>query len=195
MSELKPLLIRDNKQSIIVFCMMFIALFMIVAPISLYVKEALWGLGTLIFLVSLSILVIVRSTNKNQPRFVEFKEEAINFIYWNGNKKTVALKEIEYINVDGHVGKSITSLVTIKTQKDTIKLWIEVFDTTRNLINFLNNKVELTYKDKNHERVIKANLKPNPWRKRLRTAFAYFWVAIFFAMAIAINLNLPSIVK
>ena len=194
MKELKPVLIRDNKQSIIIFCMMFVALFMIVAPVSLYVKEAVWGLGTLIFLVSLSILVIVRSTNRTLPRFVEIKEDSLNFIYWNGDKKTVSLKEIEYVIVDGHVGKSITTTVSVKTKQDTIKIWIEVFDTTRDLINFLNNKVEITYKDKNHERVVKENLNPNPWRKRFRTAFAYFWVAIFWAMAVAINLNLPSMV-
>lgn len=194
MKELKPVLIRDNKQSIIIFCMMFVALFMIVAPVSLYVKEAVWGLGTLIFLVSLSILVIVRSTNRTLPRFVEIKEDSLNFIYWNGDKKTVSLKEIEYVIVDGHVGKSITTTVSVKTKQDTIKIWIEVFDTTRDLINFLNNKVEITYKDKNHERVVKENLNPNPWRKRFRIAFAYFWVAIFWAMAVAINLNLPSMV-
>ena len=194
MKELKPVLIRDNKQSIIIFCMMFVALFMIVAPVSLYVKEAVWGLGTLIFLVSLSILVIVRSTNRTLPRFIEIKEDLLNFIYWNGDKKTVSLKEIESVIVDGHVGKSITTTVSVKTKQDTIKIWIEVFDTTRDLINFLNNKVEITYKDKNHERVVKENLNPNPWRKRFRIAFAYFWVAIFWAMAVAINLNLPSMV-
>ena len=194
MKELKPVLIRDNKQSIIIFCMMFVALFMIVAPVSLYVKEAVWGLGTLIFLVSLSILVIVRSTNRTLPRFIEIKEDLLNFIYWNGDKKTVSLKEIESVIVDGHVGKSITTTVSVKTKQDTIKIWIEVFDTTRDLINFLNNKVEITYKDKNHERVVKENLNPNPWRKRFRMAFAYFWVAIFWAMAVAINLNLPSMV-
>ena len=138
MKELKPVLIRDNKQSIIIFCMMFVALFMIVAPVSLYVKEAVWGLGTLIFLVSLSILVIVRSTNRTLPRFVEIKEDSLNFIYWNGDKKTVSLKEIESVIVDGHVGKSITTTVSVKTKQDTIKIWIEVFDTTRDLINFLN---------------------------------------------------------
>lgn len=194
MKELKPVLIRDNKQSIIIFCMMFVALFMIVAPVSLYVKEAVWGLGTLIFLVSLSILVIVRSTNRTLPRFIEIKEDLLNFIYWNGDKKTVSLKEIESVIVEGHVGKSITTTVSVKTKQDTIKIWIEVFDTTRDLINFLNNKVEITYKDKNHERVVKENLNPNPWRKRFRMAFAYFWVAIFWAMAVAINLNLPSMV-
>ena len=194
MKELKPVLIRDNKQSIIIFCMMFVALFMIVAPVSLYVKEAVWGLGTLIFLVSLSILVIVRSTNRTLPRFIEIKEDLLNFIYWNGDKKTVSLKEIESVIVDGHVGKSITTTISVKTKQDTIKIWIEVFDTTRDLINFLNNKVEITYKDKNHERVVKENLNPNPWRKRFRTVFAYFWVAIFWAMAVAINLNLPSMV-
>ena len=194
MKELKPVLIRDNKQSIIIFCMMFVALFMIVAPVSLYVKEAVWGLGTLIFLVSLSILVIVRSTNRTLPRFIEIKEDLLNFIYWNGDKKTVSLKEIESVIVDGHVGKSITTTVSVKTKQDTIKIWIEVFDTTRDLINFLNNKIEITYKDKNHERVVKENLNPNPWRKRFSTAFAYFWVAIFWAMAVAINLNLPSMV-
>ena len=195
MKKNRPLLLRDNKQSVVIFCMMFVSIFMIIAPVSLYVKEALWGLGTLIFLVSLSILVIVRNTNKTLPRFVEINDNNLKFTYWNGNEKIIHLQDIEMVNINGSVGRSITTLITFKTKNDSIKAWIEVFDTTRDIINLLNNKVEIIYEDKTHERVVKENLVPDYWRQKLRTIFAYFWVAIFWALAIAININLPSIVQ
>lgn len=194
MNSLKPLLIRDNRHSQIVFFLMTIALFMISGTVALYIKEAVWGFGVLIFLTGLLVLSIARGTNKLLPRFFAAEDKAFKFVYWNGTEKVVPFSDIQAAEADGEVGKSVTTVLNLKTKNETIKVLSEVFDSTAVLINCLQNITEIEYKNKIHERAVKEALNASSSAKKFRLAFAYFWVSIFLVIAAAISLNLPSMI-
>lgn len=194
MKNIKPLLTRDNRHTQIIFFMMAVSLFMLIGTISLYVKEAFWGLAVLIFLTGLLILTTIRNTDKNLPRLIKIEEQAISLIYWNNKEISLPLHEIESLTIDGYAGKSITTIFTIKTQNDSIKIISEIFDTTAEIITTLKDKTKIEYKNQSHENAITEALKSSKIRKICRLAFAYFLVAIFSIIAFTISLNLPAMV-
>lgn len=194
MKNYKPLLIRDSRHSQIVFFLMTVALFMISGTFALYIKEAVWGLGVLIFLIGVFVLSIVRGTRKDLPRFFYTDDKIINLIYWNGTDKKLKFSDIETAVVDGTVGKSVITFFEIKTKKETIKIWSEIFDSTAELINCLQKVTDIEYKNEAHEKALKTALKTSSLSKKLRLAFSYFWACLFFAIAVTISLGLPSMI-
>ena len=194
MKNIKPLLTRDNRHTQIIFFMMAVSLFMLIGTISLYVKEAFWGLAVLIFLTGLLILTTIRNTDKNLPRFIKIEEQVISLIFWNNKEISLPFHEIESLTIDGYAGKSITTIFTIKTQNDSIKIISEIFDTTAEITTALKDKTKIEYKNQSHEKAIKEALKSSKIRKIFRLAFAYFLVAIFSIIAFTISLNLPAMV-
>ncbi len=194
MKNTKPLLTRDNRHTQIIFFMMAVSLFMLIGTISLYVKEAFWGLAVLIFLTGLLILTTIRNTDKNLPRLIKIDEHVISLIYWNNKEISLPFHEIESLTIDGYAGKSISTIFTIKTQNDSIKIVSEIFDTTAEIITTLKDKTKIEYKNQSHEKVITEALKSSKIRKICRLAFAYFLVAIFSIIAFTISLNLPAMV-
>lgn len=194
MKNYKPLLIRDSRHSQIVFFLMTVALFMISGTFALYIKEAVWGLGVLIFLIGVFVLSIVRGTRKDLPRFFYTDDKIISLIYWNGTDKKLKFSDIETAVVDGTVGKSVITFFEIKTKKETIKIWSEIFDSTAELINCLQKATDIEYKNEAHEKALKTALKTSSLSKKLRLAFSYFGACLFFAIAVTISLGLPSMI-
>lgn len=194
MKNTKPLLTRDNRHTQIIFFMMAVSLFMLIGTVSLYVKEAFWGLAVLIFLTGLLILTTIRNTDKNLPRLIKIDEHVISLIYWNNKEISLPFHEIESLTIDGYAGKSISTIFTIKTQNDSIKIVSEIFDTTAEIITTLKDKTKIEYKNQSHENAITEALKSSKIGKICRLSFAYFLVAIFSIIAFTISLNLPAMV-
>ncbi len=193
MQNLKACLLRDNRQSIIVFVLMFSALFTITGAAALYIKAALPGFGILIFLVSMVVVSTVRMTDKTLPRFISTGDDSLKFVYWDGKSKIVQFKDITKVIVDGSAGRSVRTIMTIKTKDDNTKVLIEVFDSAVDVINCLKGKIDIDYRNKFIEDAFKNNIN-EPYRKNMRMAVLYFIIAIFWTLAIAFCLNLPSMI-
>ena len=192
-NDLKACSLIDNRHSITVFVLMFTAIFIVSGTAALYIKEAIWGFGILIFLVSLIVVSTVRSINKTLPRFIGAGNDSLKIVYWDKKEKIVQFADITQFIVDGFVGKSVQTIITIKTKDDVIKAEIELFDSAVDIIACLKDKIDIEYKNKALENMLKNNI-IEPWRKKFRLAFAYFWVAVFWAIAITFCFNMPAMV-
>ena len=192
-NDLKACSLIDNRHSITVFVLMFTAIFIVSGTAALYIKEAIWGFGILIFLVSLIVVSTVRSINKTLPRFIGAGNDSLKIVYWDKKEKIVPFEDITQFIVDGFVGKSVQTIITIKTKDDVIKAEIELFDSAVDIIACLKEKIDIEYKNKALENMFKNNI-IEPWRKKFRIAFAYFWVTVFWVIAIALCFNMPSMV-
>ncbi len=192
-NDLKACSLIDNRHSITVFVLMFTAIFIVSGTAALYIKEAIWGFGILIFLVSLIVVSTVRSINKTLPRFIGAGNDSLKIVYWDKKEKIVPFEDITQFIVDGFVGKSVQTIITIKTKDDVIKAEIELFDSAVDIIACLKDKIDIAYKNKALENMLKNNI-IEPWRKKFRLAFAYFWVAVFWAIAITFCFNMPAMV-
>ena len=192
-NDLKACSLIDNRHSITVFVLMFTAIFIVSGTAALYIKEAIWGFGILIFLVSLIVVSTVRSINKTLPRFIGAGNDSLKIVYWDKKEKIVPFEDITQFIVDGFVGKSVQTIITIKTKDDVIKAEIELFDSAVDIIACLKDKIDIEYKNKALENMLKNNI-IEPWRKKFRLAFAYFWVAVFWTIAITFCFNMPAMV-
>ena len=192
-NDLKACSLIDNRHSITVFVLMFTAIFIVSGTAALYIKEAIWGFGILIFLVSLIVVSTVRSINKTLPRFIGAGNDSLKIVYRDKKEKIVPFEDITQFIVDGFVGKSVQTIITIKTKDDVIKAEIELFDSAVDIIACLKDKIDIEYKNKALENMLKNNI-IEPWRKKFRLAVAYFWVAVFWAIAITFCFNMPAMV-
>ena len=192
-NDLKACSLIDNRHSITVFVLMFTAIFIVSGTAALYIKEAIWGFGILIFLVSLIVVSTVRSINKTLPRFIGAGNDSLKIVYRDKKEKIVPFEDITQFIVDGFVGKSVQTIITIKTKDDVIKAEIELFESAVDIIACLKDKIDIEYKNKALENMLKNNI-IEPWRKKFRLAFAYFWVAVFWAIAITFCFNMPAMV-
>ena len=193
MNNLKPCSLIDYRHSIATFFLMFSAIFIISGTLAIYIKEAIWGFGILIFLVSLIVVSTVRSTDKTLPRFIGAGDDSLKIVYWDKKEKIVPFQDITQFIVDGFIGRSVQTIITIKTKDDVIKVKIEIFDSAVDIIACLKDKIDIEYKNKALENMLKNNI-IEPWRKKFRLAFAYFWVAVFWAIAITFCFNMPAMV-
>ena len=193
MNNLKPCSLIDYRHSIATFFLMFSAIFIISGTLAIYIKEAIWGFGILIFLVSLIVVSTVRTTDKTLPRFIGAGDDSLKIVYWDKKEKIVPFQDITQFIVDGFIGRSVQTIITIKTKDDVIKVKIEIFDSAVDIIACLKDKIDIEYKNKALENMLKNNI-IEPWRKKFRLAFAYFWVAVFWAIAITFCFNMPAMV-
>ncbi len=193
MNNLKPCSLIDYRHSIATFFLMFSAIFIISGTLAIYIKEAIWGFGILIFLVSLIVVSTVRSINKTLPRFIGAGDDSLKIVYWDKKEKIVPFQDITQFIVDGFIGRSVQTIITIKTKDDVIKVEIEIFDSAVDIIACLKDKIDIEYKNKALENMFKNNI-IEPWRKKFRIAFAYFWVTVFWVIAIALCFTMPSMV-
>ena len=193
MNNLKPCFLIDYRHSIATFFLMFSAIFIISGTLAIYIKEAIWGFGILIFLVSLIVVSTVRSTDKTLPRFIGAGDDSLKIVYWDKKEKIVPFQDITQFIVDGFIGRSVQTIITIKTKDDVIKVEIEIFDSAVDIIACLKDKIDIEYKNKALENMFKNNI-IEPWRKKFRIAFAYFWVTVFWVIAIALCFTMPSMV-
>lgn len=173
---------------------MFSAIFIISGTLAIYIKEAIWGFGILIFLVSLIVVSTVRSTDKTLPRFIGAGDDSLKIVYWDKKEKIVPFQDITQFIVDGFIGRSVQTIITIKTKDDVIKVKIEIFDSAVDIIACLKDKIDIEYKNKALENMFKNNI-IEPWRKKFRIAFTYFWVTVFWMIAIALCFTMPSMVR
>lgn len=194
MNNLKPCSLIDYRHSIATFFLMFSAIFIISGTLAIYIKEAIWGFGILIFLVSLIVVSTVRSTDKTLPRFIGAGDDSLKIVYWDKKEKIVPFQDITQFIVDGFIGRSVQTIITIKTKDDVIKVKIEIFDSAVDIIAYLKDKIDIEYKNKALENMFKNNI-IEPWRKKFRIAFAYFWVTVFWMIAIALCFTMPSMVR
>lgn len=193
MNNLKPCSLIDYRHSIATFFLMFSAIFIISGTLAIYIKEAIWGFGILIFLVSLIVVSTVRSIDKTLPRFIGAGDDSLKIVYWDKKEKIVPFQDITQFIVDGFIGRSVQTIITIKTKDDVIKVEIEIFDSAVDIIACLKDKIDIEYKNKALENMFKNNI-IEPWRKKFRIAFAYFWVTVFWVIAIALCFTMPSMV-
>lgn len=193
MNNLKPCSLIDYRHSIATFFLMFSAIFIISGTLAIYIKEAIWGFGILIFLVSLIVVSTVRSTDKTLPRLIGAGDDSLKIVYWDKKEKIVPFQDITQFIVDGFIGRSVQTIITIKTKDDVIKVEIEIFDSAVDIIACLKDKIDIEYKNKALENMFKNNI-IEPWRKKFRIAFAYFWVTVFWVIAIALCFTMPSMV-
>ena len=194
MNNLKPCSLIDYRHSIATFFLMFSAIFIISGTLAIYIKEAIWGFGILIFLVSLIVVSTVRSTDKTLPRFIGAGDDSLKIVYWDKKEKIVPFQDITQFIVDGFIGRSVQTIITIKTKDDVIKVKIEIFDSAVDIIACLKDKIDIEYKNKALENMFKNNI-IEPWRKKFRIAFTYFWVTVFRMIAIALCFTMPSMVR
>lgn len=192
-NDLKACSLIDNRHSITVFVLMFTAIFIVSGTAALYIKEAILGFGILIFLVSLIVVSTVRSINKTLPRFIGAGNDSLKIVYRDKKEKIVPFEDITQFIVDGFVGKSVQTILIIKTKDEVIKVVIDVFDSAFDIINSLKYKIDIDYQNKEIENQIKTCIN-EPWRLKFRLAFAYFWVAVFWAIAITFCFNMPAMV-
>lgn len=193
MNNLKPCSLIDYRHSIATFFLMFSAIFIISGTLAIYIKEAIWGFGILIFLVSLIVVSTVRLIDKTLPRFIGAGDDSLKIVYWDKKEKIVPFQDITQFIVDGFIGRSVQTIITIKTKDDVIKVEIEIFDSAVDIIACLKDKIDIEYKNKALENMFKNNI-IEPWRKKFRIAFAYFWVTVFWVIAIALCFTMPSMV-
>ena len=194
MNNLKPCSLIDYRHSIATFFLMFSAIFIISGTLAIYIKEAIWGFGILIFLVSLIVVSTVRSTDKTLPRFIGAGDDSLKIVYWDKKEKIVPFQDITQFIGGGFMGRSVQTIITIKTREDVIKVEIEIFDSAVDIIACLKDKIDIEYKNKALENMFKNNI-IEPWRKKFRIAFAYFWVTVFWMIAIALCFTMPSMVR
>ncbi len=194
MNNLKPCSLIDYRHSIATFFLMFSAIFIISGTLAIYIKEAIWGFGILIFLVSLIVVSTVRLIDKTLPRFIGAGDDSLKIVYWDKKEKIVPFEDIQEMIVDGTIGpRSVNTVMTIKTKDDVIKVDIELYDSAVDIIACLKDKIDIEYKNKALENMFKNNI-IEPWRKKFRIAFAYFWVTVFWVIAIALCFTMPSMV-
>ena len=194
MNNLKPCSLIDYRHSIATFFLMFSAIFIISGTLAIYIKEAIWGFGILIFLVSLIVVSTVRLIDKTLPRFIGASDDSLKIVYWDKKEKIVPFEDIQEMIVDGTIGpRSVNTVMTIKTKDDVIKVDIELYDSAVDIIACLKDKIDIEYKNKALENMFKNNI-IEPWRKKFRIAFAYFWVTVFWVIAIALCFTMPSTV-
>lgn len=194
MNNLKPCSLIDYRHSIATFFLMFSAIFIISGTLAIYIKEAIWGFGILIFLVSLIVVSTVRLIDKTLPRFIGASDDSLKIVYWDKKEKIVPFEDIQEMIVDGTIGpRSVNTVMTIKTKDDVIKVDIELYDSAVDIIACLKDKIDIEYKNKALENMFKNNI-IEPWRKKFRIAFAYFWVTVFWVIAIALCFTMPSMV-
>lgn len=194
MNNLKPCSLIDYRHSIATFFLMFSAIFIISGTLAIYIKEAIWGFGILIFLVSLIVVSTVRLIDKTLPRFIGAGDDSLKIVYWDKKEKIVPFEDIQEMIVDGTIGpRSVNTVMTIKTKDDVIKVDIELYDSAVDIIACLKDKIDIEYKNKALENMFKNNI-IEPWRKTFRIAFAYFWVTVFWVIAIALCFTMPSMV-
>ena len=194
MNNLKPCSLIDYRHSIATFFLMFSAIFIISGTLAIYIKEAIWGFGILIFLVSLIVVSTVRLIDKTLPRFIGAGDDSLKIVYWDKKEKIVPFQDIQEMIVDGTIGpRSVNTVMTIKTKDDVIKVDIELYDSAVDIIACLKDKIDIEYKNKALENMFKNNI-IEPWRKTFRIAFAYFWVTVFWVIAIALCFTMPSMV-
>ena len=194
MNNLKPCSLIDYRHSIATFFLMFSAIFIISGTLAIYIKEAIWGFGILIFLVSLIVVSTVRLIDKTLPRFIGAGDDSLKIVYWDKKEKIVPFEDIQEMIVDGTIGpRSVNTVMTIKTKDDVIKVDIELYDSAVDIIACLKDKIDIEYKNKALENMFKNNI-IEPWRKKFRIAFAYFWVTVFWVLAIALCFTMPSMV-
>lgn len=195
MNKIRPLLLRDNRHSQIIFVMMTISMFMIIGPIALYVKAALAGLAVLIFLTMFYILTFVKYTDKTCPRYVVFLQDSIKLIYWNKQEKIIKFKDIDFVEINGSAVKSFDGIVKIKTAYGVFDVRTEIIGNVLLLVKLLNNKSKIVYADKYMENMVKSASNASEFKKNLRLFLGYGLLLIFFIVAIYINLQLPLLIK
>lgn len=195
MNKIRPLLMRDNRHSQIIFAAMTVTLFMIIGPIALYVKAALAGLAVLIFLTMFIILTFVKYTDKTCPRYIVFADDELRLVYWDRHEQTVKFSEIKNIEIGGAAVKMFDGVIKINTAGNVIKIKTEIFDVASNLVNILKDKTEIKYASDYIQTVIETGMNANEFSKKLRLVIGYGFVLIFLIIAVFINLHLPSIVK
>lgn len=195
MNKIRPLLLRDNRHSQIIFTTMIISLFMIVGPVALYVKAALAGLAVLIFLTMFIILIFVKYTDKTCPRYVEFSKDSLRFIYWDRHEETIQFKNIQLVEIGGLVLKSFDGIIKIRTAQKVFNVKTEIFDNVSLLVKLLDDKAKITYSSDYMKNVVESALNASDFSKNLRLFFVYGVVLIFLTMAVFINLQLSSLIK
>lgn len=195
MNKIRPLLMRDNRHSQIIFAAMTVTLFMIIGPIALYVKAALAGLAVLIFLTMFIILTFVKYTDKTCPRYIVFADDELRLVYWDRHEQTVKFSEIKNIEIGGAAVKMFDGVIKINTAGNVIKIKTEIFDIASTLVNILKDKTEIKYASDYIQNVIETGMNANEFSKKLRLVIGYGFVLIFLIIAVFINLHLPSIVK
>lgn len=195
MNKIRPLLMRDNRHSQIIFAAMTVTLFMIIGPIALYVKAALAGLAVLIFLTMFIILTFVKYTDKTCPRYIVFADDELRLVYWDRHEQTVKFSEIKNLEIGGAAVKMFDGIIKINTAGNVIKIKTEIFDIASTLVNILKDKTEIKYASHYIQNVIETGMNANEFSKKLRLVIGYGFVLIFLIMAVFINLHLPSIVK
>lgn len=195
MNKIRPLLMRDNRHSQIIFVAMTVIQFMIIGPIALNDKAALAGLAVLIFLTMFIILIFVMYTDKTCPRYIVFADDELRLVYWDRHEQTVKFSEIKKIEIGGAAVKMFDGIIKINTAGNVIKIKTEIFDIASTLVNLLKDKAEISYESNYIQNVIETGMKGNEFSKKMRLVIGYGFVLIFLIMAVFINLQLSSIVK
>lgn len=192
MNKIRPLLLRDNRHSQIMLFIMTIALFMIIGPISLSIKEATAGMAVLIFLIMFIIVGYVKYTDKTCPRYVVFSQDSIKLIYWDRHEEVVLLKDIKLVEIGGLALKSFDGIIKIKTEQKTFNIKTEIFDNAAILVKLLKGKSEITYSSDYMKNVVESALDASDFSKNLRLVFGYGFILVFLIIGICLNLQLLS---